>query len=209
MKNHLFSIVSFIAFALFTSSAPAKDFDDAHRFVFYAVLEGSYEDGLSTEDVSQILLKEEKDKYHYAHFVYACPLCTPTIHALEAYQSRPKQFYGMKKQGSTFGSGLSAELKQQLYSAKPEDRLAAINTLIQGWVAKRISLLRLTDQERTQLQTSLEKLRKIGMDRLKGNLNDLKTGGSAHYPVSAFTTIQQCAVCNGACGLKLKPDSGK
>ena len=34
-----------------------------------------------------------------------------------------------------------------------------------------------------------------------------ESGGK--YPGSAFTTVHQCAVCNAACGLKLKPDAGK
>src|SRR5262245_43577757 len=66
---------------------------DAHRFIFYAVLEGCFEDGLATEDAAQILLRKENEPY--AHFVYACPVCTPTIHALEVYRSRPARFYSL------------------------------------------------------------------------------------------------------------------
>jgi hypothetical protein len=51
----------------FMGAAPARaaGFDDAHRFVFYAVLEGCYEDGLSSNDVAQILMKRGDDFYMF------------------------------------------------------------------------------------------------------------------------------------------------
>lgn len=203
MKHRFFLLVSLIAFALGTTASRAKDFDETHRFIFYAVLEGCYEDGLSTEDVAQILLKENRDSY--IHFIYACPICTPTIHALEAYHSRPKQFYAMKKQGSTFGPGLGPEIRKQLYSTKPEDRLAAINKLMQGWISRRVELLRLSKEERVELQKKLEEMRNKGMDRLK----NMEQNKLERYSMSAFANVHQCAVCNGACGLNLKPDAEK
>jgi hypothetical protein len=206
MKHRLLLFVSLTALAFSTLVAQAqKDFDNGYRFIFYAVLEGCYEDGLATNDISQILLKDEKATNVYSHFVYACPVCTPTIHALEAYQSRPSRFYAMKTEASTFGAGLTAELKKQLYSKKPEDRLEAINVLMRSWVSKRMSLLKLNDQERSELQTKLEEMRKKGMDYLKKFERD--KGKS--YPISAFENVHQCAVCNGACDMKLTPDANK
>lgn len=203
MKHRLLLFVSLAALTCCASSARAqKNFDSAYRFIFYAVLEGCYEDGLSTNDISQILLK---DKGGYSHFVYACPLCTPTIHALEAYQSRPSHLYSLKTRVTTFGPGLSPELTAQLYSKKPEDRLEAINVLVRGWVTSRMSLLKLTDQERTDLQANLQEMRKKGMNYLKSWESD----GGRSYPISAFTNVHQCAVCNGACDLKLKPEEKK
>lgn len=206
MKHYFALFIILIAVAFSAPAARAqKDFDDGYRFLFHAVQEGCYEDGLSNGDVSQILLKDGKEKYYYAHFVYACPVCTPTIHALEAYHSRPSHFYSMKSPATTFGPGLTPDLKKQLYSEKPEDRLAAINVLMQRWVSRRISLLRLTDQERTELQKTLETMRKKGMSYLKNS----EGGKSSSYPISAFSNVHQCAVCNGACGMNLKPDAGK
>ncbi len=211
MKNNWKQyFVLFLSVAAVFWSAPlsrAEDFDKGYRFIFYAVMEGCYEDGLSSNDVAQILLKNEKPKSFsnvYAHFVYACPVCTPTIHALEAYQSRPSRFYSMKNPATTFGPGLAPDLKKQLYSEKPEDRLAAINTLMQRWVSNRISMLKLSDQERAELQKTLEEMRKKGTGYLKNWEKD-----SSQYDMSAFKNVHQCAVCNGACGLNLKPDAGK
>ena len=64
-----------------------RDIDDTSRFIFYSVLEGFYEDGLSNKDVEQILMRKEKQTYF--HFIYACPVCGATIWALEAYRGRP------------------------------------------------------------------------------------------------------------------------
>lgn len=206
MKHWLLLFVSLIALVITAPVARAqKDFDDGYRFVFYAVLEGCYEDGLSTNDISQILLKDAKEKNLYSHFVYACPVCTPTIHALEAYQSRPGRFYSLKTRATTFGPGLPSKLNAQLYSQKAEDRLEAINVLMRGWVSKRMALLRLTEQERSELQKRLEEMRKEGMKHLE---TFEKAGGNS-YPVSAFANVHQCAVCNGACDMKLKPDAKK
>ena len=204
MKHDFVLLVGIIVLAFTAPSSRAeKDFDDAHRFIFYAVLEGCFEDGISTEDVSQILKGGEKGAY--SHFIYACPICTPTIHALEVYRSRPAHFYSLKSGASTFGPGLTPDLKKQLYSAKPEDRLAAINALMQGWISRRMSLLKLSEQERTQLKTKLEEMRKKGTEMLKG----LEASDPEKFKMSAFVNVQQCAVCNGACGVKLKPDAGR
>src|SRR2546428_4879514 len=78
-----------------------SDFDDTSRFIFYSVLEGLYEDGLSNKDVEQILMKKEKQSYF--HFIRACPICTATIRALEAYRVRPEYLYTSKPSVSTFG----------------------------------------------------------------------------------------------------------
>ena len=68
-------------------------FTPTYRLVFYAVLEGCFEDGLTDADVNQILLKEKPDTHYYEHFIYACPVCMPTMHALETYRQRPRSFW--------------------------------------------------------------------------------------------------------------------
>ncbi|MBI2190780.1 MAG: hypothetical protein HYU36_02195 [Planctomycetes bacterium] len=202
MKHDHVFFASLVTFVLVAPSREAEEnFEDAHRFIFYSVLEGCFEDGLSTEDVSQILLRREKESYF--HFIYACPVCLPTIHALEVYRSRPDHFYGVKGGASTFGSGLTPDLKRQLYSGAPADRLVAINSLVQRWTARRMSLLALSDEQRGQLQKAFEEMRKKGMETLKS----FKAGGTASYYAPAFATIEECAACNGAVGKGLKvPD---
>ena len=77
-----------LAFAPGSWPKEPSQFDEVHRFIFYAVLEGLYDDGVSNGDVDRILLKGEKE--YYFHFVYACPVCTPTIDALLTLKSFKK-----------------------------------------------------------------------------------------------------------------------
>jgi hypothetical protein len=199
MKKYFLLLVSLLSLALNTTAAPARDFDDNYRFIFYAVMEGCYEDGIATTNVDQILLMNTN--VGFVHFVYACPLCTPTIHALEAYRSRPKHFAELKTHATTFGPGLNEEQIKKLYSDHPSDRLEVINGLMQTWVTRRMTELRLTGAEKTQLKQNLEKMRQEGMKMLK----NFQNGDPERFKMSAFAEVQQCAVCNGACCMKLKP----
>ena len=69
-------------------------FDEAQKFIFYSVLEGLYEDGVSTEDVERILMKREKE-YHF-HFNFSCPVCMGSIWAFESYRNRPEKLHSVK-----------------------------------------------------------------------------------------------------------------
>lgn len=201
MKKYPLLFASLLTLALNTTPAFAKDFDDNYRFIFYAVLEGCYEDGIATTNVDQMLLMNTN--VGFVHFVYACPICLPTVHALEAYRERPKHLAELKTHLNTFGPGLSAEQVKKLYSDRPTDQLEVINGLMQTWVTRRMAELRLTDAEKTQLKQNLEKMRQEGMKRLK----QFQNGDPEHFKMSAFAEVQQCAVCNGACYMKLKPES--
>src|SRR5215210_1212430 len=107
--------VILVTIFLLSVSAPAEQnqalvprgslLEETSRFIFHSVLEGLYEDGVSNEDVNQILLKKEGQSYF--HFIYACPICTATIWAVEAYRARPEHLYSIKSGASTFGPGLA------------------------------------------------------------------------------------------------------
>lgn len=177
--------------------------DEATRFIFYSVLEGLYEDGLSKEDVAQILMKREKEAYF--HFIYACPVCNPTIWALEAYQARPDGFYGLKEARSTFGPGLSSELHDQLYSKDATKRLTAINSLVQSWMERRMKLLRLNADEQKALTKQLELKREEGMKMLE-SFRKKEHGASfgVEQAAPAYVDLTECAVCNAAVGKPMK-----
>ncbi len=197
----------------FSTAAPAQDspaakarrsdFDETTRFVFHAVLEGLYEDGLSDADVKQILMRKEKQTYF--HFIYSCPLCGATIWALEAYRERPKSFYGLKFDGSTFGPGLTEAQHAQLFSDDPKVRLTVINALVQTWLERRMKAMRLTDAERAQLLEALEKKRQAGMDAL---VSFRKKQHGENFGVAeaapAYVGLEECAVCNAAVGKPMK-----
>ena len=183
--------------------ARRSDFDEATRFIFYSVLEGLYEDGLSKEDVAQILMKREKEAYF--HFIYACPVCTATIWALEAYRARPDQFYSQKRPGSTFGRGLTPELRGQLYSKDATQRLTAINSLVKSWMERRMKNLRLSADEQKALTEQLELKRKEGMEMLE---SFRKKQHGENFGVAqaapAYVDLTECAVCNAAVGKPMK-----
>jgi hypothetical protein len=200
MKRLLFSLVGLLVLDASLPTARAADgYDSTHRFIYYAVLEGCYEDGLSNQDIDQILLKG--GQHTHLHFVYSCPVCMPTIHALEAYRSRPERFYGMKSDTSTFGKGLEPALGAKLHSTNATARLETINALVQRWIQRRMTQLRLNEAERAALQGELETKRKKGMEALQrftksGNTETFAPGLAEHG---------QCAACNGAVGLEYLP----
>ena len=183
--------------------ARKNGFDEASRFIFYSVLEGLYEDGLSNEDVAQILMKREKEAYF--HFIYACPVCNPTIWALQAYQARPEGFYGLKLGGSTFGQGLAPELHEQLYSDDATKRLTAINSLVKSWMERRMKLLRFSADEQRTLTKQLELKREEGMKMLESfRKKEHGENFGVAQAAPAYVDLTECAVCNGAVGKPMK-----
>jgi hypothetical protein len=175
-----------------------QEFDETSQFIFFSVLEGLYADGLSNADVDQILMKREGESYF--HFIYACPICTATIWALETYRARPEKFYGLKSNASTFGPGLSGELKTQLYSPESNQRLLAINTLVHDWMLRRMDAMNLPAGERKTLLKEIEVKRKDGMDSLKNS----RKGGTVATMAPAYADLEECAACNGAVGKPIK-----
>ena len=180
-----------------------SEIDETSRFIFHSVLEGLYEDGLSKEDVAQILMKREKETYF--HFIYACPVCNATIWALEAYRARPDGFYGLKLASSTFGKGLTPELREQLYSKDATQRLGAINSLVKTWMERRMKALRLSADEQKALTGRLEKKREEGMKMLE---SFRKKQHGENFGVAqaapAYVELTECAVCNGVVGKPMK-----
>lgn len=201
--RYLTIIALSIAVSAHAKPGVKPDIDDTSRFIFYSVLEGLYEDGLSNKDVDRILLKNEKQRYF--HFIYACPVCGATIWALEAYRGRPERLYGLKREGSTFGDGLSDELHEQLYSDDTQKRLGAINTLMKTWMERRMKVMNLSAKDRAALLEALEKKRKEGMEALE-SFRKLEHGPSfgVAEAAPAYVDLQECAVCNGAVGKPMK-----
>jgi hypothetical protein len=58
--------------------------------VFLAVLDGLYHEGVANDDVD-VMLTRDATTGVFRYFVYACPLCMPTIDALQLYRGpRPR-----------------------------------------------------------------------------------------------------------------------
>lgn len=208
MNRHFLIPLLLATLASLTTPAPAQaesvpgqkvtsDYTgETAQFIFYSVLEGLYTDGVSNEDVDQILLRKENQSYY--HFIYSCPICTPTIWALEAYRARPVIFYSSKV-GNTFGPGLSAALHDQLHSPDADQRLIAINTLVHTWITRRMDAMKLTPAEREILEDALAQKRQKGMDALKGFRTNAQAATAPIY-APAYQNIDECAACNGAVG---------
>ena len=169
-------------------TGPEYSNDQVFSMVFLAVLEGLYLDGASNEVVDAIICPDPKtgQPQFHKHFVDACPLCNPTFNALLVYRSRPS-FYGYQKPKDTLGPGLKPELVKQLRSAKRAERLAAIQSLVETWVRRRLDSLALTADQRAAWASKLEEGRKQGMERLK---QSQAQGHNADW--------KGCAICDGA-----------
>jgi len=183
-------------------------FGDAYQLVYFAVLEGLFRDGVKTEEVD-LILRRKNEGTHYDHFIYACPICMATIHALEFYRDRPK-FYGIKDHAPpakfrTFGTGLPEDVRAKLRDDEAGVRLKAIHRLVGSWVSTRLRALSLTDEQREKLQAELEAGRERGIEMLTGFRQNPKD--MAFYaPAYADLRDSECAICNAALQMDFKTD---
>ena len=66
------------------------------QMILFAVLEGLYRDGVSTEAAASIAALDQESGIPL-NFVYNCPLCMPALDAFRVYLERP-DFLGKKQQ---------------------------------------------------------------------------------------------------------------
>jgi hypothetical protein len=164
-----------------------REYSEEHRFIFYAVLEGAYEEGLSEETVS-ILLGEKGTE----HFVISCPICDPAYNALRAYQDAPK-FTSKKVSQKGFGTGLSDE-ELALVSGSVEDRRKLIRTLVSRWIEARFTLLNLPEDREKEMRESLQEMSEKGT----AILENFKKGGNGDQLAKAYADWEFCPSCSGA-----------
>jgi hypothetical protein len=108
------------------------------------------------------------------------------LNACLVYRGRPA-IAGFKVARDTFGAGLDAELEARCLGANRDERHAALNALVERWIERRMTALRLAEDERETWRARFEIMRKEGM----GNLSGLQQGG-------AYEALKRCAVCDGA-----------
>ena len=182
-----------------TRLADAPEIEAAYQMVFLSVLDGCFQDGLTNEDVDQILWQAGPDKF-YAHFIYACPICEATAHALEAYRAGPS-FTERKVGGKVkFGRGLTPGMHARLYSSDPKERLAIIHDLEENWVSRRVSALRLNGEESARVQRQFKLARDEGIRQMQVYTSQERLEQMG----SAYRVGDECALCNAAAGMKLK-----
>ncbi len=182
---------------------PRDEYSDEFQFVFFAVLEGLYRDGISGEAMDLMLPNPEtmliSDAPEKTNFVYNCPLCTAAFNALKLYSNR-SEFYGQKAtRYNTFGPGVSDDVLARL-KASPQERRDAIQAMIQKWVSYRINRMVLTDQERSEIQINLDKMKERGDELLESFKKMTHDGGLQIY----YADWKRCPVCEGATAMGLK-----
>lgn len=153
--------------------------------IFYAVLEGLYDEGVGNDDVD-ILLRADKATQRLVHFVPGCPLCLPTIDALRLYRLRPK-FYGLKGEPDSFGDGLP-ERERTLLRGSDDEQRQVLQAFVERSLQRRMASLRLTAAERTQWELVLHEMREKGTMLLRA---------AQSHDASVLGGAKGCAACDG------------
>jgi hypothetical protein len=137
------------------------------QFVFFAVLEGLYRDGIQNEIVDAIIGDkiEKKENKVKTHFVFRCKLCHATYEAFRTYRNRPA--FMQTKGASTFGKGADLALLKQLGSKDARTRIYSMGTLVRPWIMHRIKETRKTPEEKTAMKKRFEKYAQEGADLLR------------------------------------------
>jgi hypothetical protein len=131
-----------------------------NRFVVFAVLEGLFEDGMPSETVELILSKNEKGEYE--NFVYACPICTPSVEAFRAFQMR-RQFYHGRKGEAYFDARPDALFDEIAKQSKQKRYNQALDALMRRYIRRRLDRLNLSADERAGWLAAL----KTGREQMK------------------------------------------
>ena len=141
--------------------------DPACRLVFFAVLQGLYEDGVSDEVVNNIVPPDKKGREKMRHsFVLDCPLCQPTYEAFCVYQSRPR--FTDDNKSSSFGKGLPEKTVKGLLSKKVSTRLITLRGPIKRWVESRLVSMKLDTEERKKWWDDISARAGQGTGTLRG-----------------------------------------
>ena len=133
-----------------------------HRFIFYAVFEGLFEDGVEDD-----VLAAMKGRHFYTNFIYACPICTPVYQALQVYESRPELTGYKAEKPKHFGKGLDEEMRKVMLGKDSDARRKAIRELVSIYIERRIKSQQLNADQQKQLRTELKALNDKGTEMLK------------------------------------------
>lgn len=164
MKLHMLTITLSFLFALHSPALAANPAPDAPKksvewqndemcqFVFFAVLEGLYRDGIQNEIVDAVIGEkvDKKENKMKTHFVFRCELCHATFEAFRTYRNRPT--FTDAKGASTFGKGADLKLLKELGSKDARTRIYSMGRLIRPWIMHRIEETRKTPAEKTAMK---------------------------------------------------------
>lgn len=164
--------------------------DPACRLVFFAVLQGLYEDGVSDAVVASIVPPDKAGREQMRHsFVLDCPLCQPAYEAFRAYQARPR-FLGEEKPAA-LGKGLDEKTVEGLMSKAVSTRLITLRGPMKRWVEARLVAMKLDPAEREKWWADVAARAGQGTTTLRGLI-----GTDPAY--KAWSGYWGCAACLGS-----------
>src|SRR2546428_204151 len=112
---------------------------DMHRFLFFAVFEGLWEDGANVALIKQVRLNP------WDLFIGKCPICNAVGQGFDVYSAAPRPL-GEHVEGK--GTGLPIEIASDLRSFQRDSRLRGLDHLVDRYVKRRFERIRMTDGER-------------------------------------------------------------
>ncbi len=133
------------------------------RLVFFATLEGLYENGISNEVVDLVLGRQGEGKDPVkTNFIFRCELCHAVYDAFSLYRTRPA-FHGTKI--DSFKKGVVEEqILLDLQSEIARTRVYAMGSLIQPWIKSKLLSLSLDDEAKKSLRDRLIVLAQKGSE---------------------------------------------
>jgi hypothetical protein len=162
----LFVLAPLVAGAEELKSINAKPADElvkwqdseAGQFVFFAVLEGLYRDGVPNEVVDLIVNpKREMDSTVKHVFVFQCDICHAAYEAFVLYSRR--QTFQKSGERNTFGKSFDPKILGELKSNDARTRVYALGSMIRPWIAARVDLLKLSKEKQEELVATLLKFK--------------------------------------------------
>lgn len=167
---------------------------EVKQWLFFAVLEGLYRDGVSTEVARSIATIDEESGFP-VNFVYGCPICIPVLDAVRLYLHRPG-FYRDKRDRDTFGPGLDGAARESLLSIDAVERRQLLQQLIDRWVAEHLTRSSFDEADLAALQQLLREMRKKGMAMLR----QYQSEEEPRLFLDFYNGWQSCPSCEGANG---------
>ena len=146
---------------------------DPKEFLQKAVLEGLKEDGADPAFIKDRISGRPE------LFVIKCPICEPVKQSFAKYASGPAP--------DKAGKGLPKDIVDDLKNPTRTVQLKALERLVDQYVSRHYERLKMSDQQRKDLQAKLEVLKKEGMRMV--DLGDQKG-------------FDFCPSCNGAAKAK-------
>jgi hypothetical protein len=142
-----------LAFPHVPQEKPSPTRADLHRFLFFGVFEGLWEDG------ANVGLIRELRKNPIDYFVAKCFICDAVRQGFDVYLASPGSALGEDSRGP----GLPKEITDDLKNPDRKARLQGIQKLVERYVTRRFDRTRMTAEERKVLEGLLEGARKEGM----------------------------------------------